>query len=257
MSEYSEVSQCEQFAAEALCGTRVASVVDPSSIISNWLDATGAERIELWDQRDQLTEATAREATRDAHAVVIDLDLGTARAFRLAGMVSPPCGVLFTAESIDAAIGSKIRHPHWGYRSKQTSRGDFLLALRRVVRLYIPDVARLAAHAVQLWSLSPQQARVLHYNLWSYCDQDIADALDVSIHTVQEYQNGLRKKSGARSKQGYLARLLEVSGTQQAPLPPTAARRSRGASASRARTAERVATRDYARALVETHELHG
>src|SRR5262249_6258923 len=153
--------------------TRVASVVDPASDIPTWLDASGAERIELWAERDQLTRESAREATLNAHAIVIDLDQNPTRAFGLAAMISPSCGVLFTAESIDAATCRNIRHVHWGYRSKGASRGDFLLAVRRLARLCIPDLARLAAHGVQLWRLSPQQARVLHYNLWSYCDQDI------------------------------------------------------------------------------------
>lgn len=229
MSEHSDVSLGKEFAAEALWGARIASVVDPASTIPKWLDASGAERIELWAERDRLTEDTAREATLDVHAIVIDLDQGATRAFRLASMISPPCGVLFTAESIDAATCREIRQVHWGYRSKQASQGDFLLALRRLVRLCIPDLARLAAHGVQLWRLSPQQARVLYYNLWSYTDQEIADALAVSVHTVQEYQEDLRKKTGARNKQAYLACLLEASGACRPSSPAAGSRRTRAA----------------------------
>lgn len=212
MSEYSDVPQGKEFAAEALGGARIARVIDPASIISKWLDASGAKCIELWAERNQLTQDTARAATLDAHAIVIDLDQGATRAFRLASMIAPTCGVLFTADSIDAATCREIRHVHWGFRSKRAAQGDFLLALRRLVRLCIPDLARLAAHGVQRWRLSPQQARVLYYDLWSYSDQEIADALSVSLRTVQEYQEDLRKKTGARNKKGYLARLLEVSG---------------------------------------------
>lgn len=217
MSEPSDVSHQVPFTAQALWGAHIASVVDPASSIPQWLEGAGAEHVELWTERGSLSETIAREVTQRAHAIVIDLDADPARAFGLATMVSPSCGVLFTAKSIDAPTCRKIEHAHWGYRSKHTSQGDFLLALRRLARLNVPDPARLVAHAARLWSLSPQQARVLYYNLWSYCDQDIADALDVSIHTVQEYQEGLRKKSGARSKQAYLARLIEVSGTRSAP----------------------------------------
>jgi DNA-binding NarL/FixJ family response regulator len=233
MSEYSDVSQSREFAAEALGGARIASVVDPASSIPQWLDASGAERIELWAERDRLTAHSAREATLHAHAIIIDLDLGVARAFRLATMISPPCGVLFIAESIDAATCREIRQVHWGYRSKHASQGDFLLALRRLVRLCVPDLARLAAHGVQMWRLSPQQARVLHYNLWSYCDRDIAAALAVSVHTVQEYQEDLRKKTGARNKQAYLARLLEVSGVPQSAPESRRVRATPGLAAAR------------------------
>jgi len=211
LSEYSDASQVKDFAAEALVGARIASLVDPACTMTKWLDGWGAERIELWAERHQLTPHAARQATLDAHAIVIDLDLGATLALQLASMVAPNCGVLFIAESIDAATCREIRHVHWGYRSKGASQGDFLLALRRLVRLCIPDLARLAAHGAHLWRLSPQQARVLYYNLWSYSDQHIADALGVSIHTLQEYQEDLRKKTGARNKKAYLARLLEVS----------------------------------------------
>lgn len=242
MSEHSDASRGKEFAAEALGGARIARVVDPASAITQWLDASGAECIELWAERNQLTQDTARAATLDAHAIVIDLDQGAARAFRLASMISPTCGVLFTADSIDAATCREIRHVHWGYRSKRASQGDFLLALRRLVRLCIPDLARLAAHGLQRWRLSPQQARVLYYNLWSYSDQEIADALGVSIRTVQEYQEDLRKKTGAHNKKAYLARLLEVSGVcpSSSPLKTSGSRNWTANEADAIGLAERV-----------------
>lgn len=209
MSECSDLSHTRKAATEALCGARVATVVSPVSSVAAWLDKAGVDHIALWAERDRLTEDVALAASH-AQAAVIDLDQGVAPAFRLARALSPSCGVLFIAESIDAATCREIDQAHWGFRTKQASQADFLLALRRLVRLCVPNLARLAAHGAQLWRLSPQQAWLLYFNLWSYCDQDIADALDVSVHTVQEYQQDLRKKTGSRNKQGYFARLLEV-----------------------------------------------
>jgi DNA-binding NarL/FixJ family response regulator len=210
MSECSDLSHSRPFATKALWGARIATVVDPASSIPGWLEAVGVEHIALWADRNRLTEAVALAATH-AHAAVIDLDQGIDRAFRLARTLSPSCGVLFIAASIDAATCRQIDQAHWGFRTKDASQGDVLLALRRLVRLCIPDIARLAAHGAQLWRLSPQQAWLLYFNLWCYCDRDIADALSVSVHTVQEYQEDLRKKTGARNKQAYFARLVEVS----------------------------------------------
>jgi len=209
---------CGYVTEQALSGARIVCLTTPESVIQGWLQEFGA-RVVLWSDRVSLTDSMVRDQTRDACAIVIDLDLGISPGFHIADMVAPLCGVLFTAESLDLDTCRRIHHAHWGYRSKRASREDFVLATRRLAHLCVPDIARIAARAVSIWKLSPQQARVLYYDLWSYCDQDIADALDLSIHTVQEYQEELRRKTGARGKQAYLARLLEVSGTPP-PLSP-------------------------------------
>lgn len=214
---------------QLLSGTRIACVVEPDSSVLSWLEQAGASCRVLWDQRHNLRDAFAREATKDAAVLVIDLDIGITRALDIAAAASPSCAVLFIAAAIDAAVCERISRVHWGFRSKSASRADFLSAVKRLLRLHLPDMTRIAARAVRMWNLPPQQARVLYYNLWSYADQDIADALEVSIHTVQEYQDELRRKTGARSKQSYLARLHELCGTKP-PLPapplPRALRRS-------------------------------
>ena len=59
---------------------------------------------------------------------------------------------------------------------------------------------------------------MLFYNLWSHSDREIADAIGISVHTVQEHQNGLRRRTGVRTKYGYLRRLAETAGMR----PPLA-----------------------------------
>lgn len=78
----------------------------------------------------------------------------------------------------------------------------------------VPDFRMLTAQATRRWLLSRQQSRLLYYNLWSLSNQEIADTMGVSVHTVQDYQRELRKKTGARAKDGYLRRLLECTGVQ-------------------------------------------
>jgi DNA-binding CsgD family transcriptional regulator len=105
-----------------------------------------------------------------------------------------------------------------GYVSIDAPQADFVFAALRLIHLAVPDLARLAARSARLWGLSPQLTRLLHYNLWGYSDRDIADALSISLKTTQQYQEELRRKTGVKTKQAYLRRMLTLAG--QEPLLP-------------------------------------
>jgi DNA-binding CsgD family transcriptional regulator len=92
------------------------------------------------------------------------------------------------------------------------TRDDLIRSVVRALGSEVPCIRSLTARAIRQWSLSPQQARILYFNLWSLSNQEIASLLGVTLHTVQDYQVALRRKTGARSKDGYLRRILEVSG---------------------------------------------
>jgi DNA-binding CsgD family transcriptional regulator len=70
------------------------------------------------------------------------------------------------------------------------------------------------ARANDRYRLAPQQRRLLWLNLWGYSDEEIASTLGISRHTVQDYQLALRKKTGVRSKAGYLRLLMQVVGAE-------------------------------------------
>jgi DNA-binding CsgD family transcriptional regulator len=91
-------------------------------------------------------------------------------------------------------------------------RTDFLFEIKRSAQLQLPSIEYLVGHAARLWKLPPQQARVLFYNLWSHSDREIAVAIGISVHTVQDHQNGLRRRTGVRTKHGYLRCLAQIAG---------------------------------------------
>jgi DNA-binding NarL/FixJ family response regulator len=134
--------------------------------------------------------------------------------------VPASCAPLIAAANPDAVLLERVQELGAGFVSKTAPKADFLFAARSLVRLAAPEVRRLAARAARLWKLPPQQSRLLYYNLWGYSDRDIADALSISIKTAQQYQEELRRKTGVKSKHGYLRRLLTVAG-ESPPLPMT------------------------------------
>jgi DNA-binding CsgD family transcriptional regulator len=105
-------------------------------------------------------------------------------------MVIDASSIVDEAGSLLAAIGTNRSHPPTAF--------DALL-----VELF-DQVAREL-------KLSRQLARLLWLNLWGYSDQEIADALQVSLHTVQDYQYALRRKTKVRSKGGYLRLLADAA----------------------------------------------
>lgn len=212
----------------SLPGRQIGWAVAPETDLphKDWLIAAGATCSPLWSRSNSLSigEAPAAGADVDVDALVVDLDMGVEQALGVGTACAAPC--VFLAERLTAPVCARIDRSHWRVRSKTTPRHDFLMVISQAICLPVPDMDRMAAKAARLWDLPRQQARVLAYNLWSYSDQDIADALDVSVHTVQEYQGELRRKTGARTKQSYLARLLELSGAHP-PLPATRPTRAR------------------------------
>lgn len=129
------------------------------------------------------------------------------------------CGLLIISAEADAELLRDVLSRRAGYISKSAAYPDFVFSVYNLVRMAgAPDLDRLAAHAARLWALPPQLRRLLHYNLWGYSDRDIADAMSISLKTAQQYQEELRRKTGVKTKQGYLRRLLMLAG--QEPLLP-------------------------------------
>ena len=100
------------------------------------------------------------------------------------------------------------------FLSRSAGEADFMFRLKNATKLSVPSMRRLAANASKLWNLPRQLSRLLYFNLWSYSDQEIADAMGLSRHTIQEYQDELRRRTGVRTKHAYLRRLLEYAGEE-------------------------------------------
>lgn len=183
-----------------------------------WLLQSGA----MVTHAPQLKQAIELVQTRPAEfdLLVIDGDAHPRWALLVSELPSV-CRALIVCARADAELLRRVLDRHAGYIAKSAAPADFVFSVYNHGRMAgAPDLDRLVGRAARLWALSPQLKRVLHHNLWGYSDRDIADALSISLKTTQQYQEELRRKTGVKTKQGYLRRLLLLAG-HQPPLPVT------------------------------------
>lgn len=168
--------------------------------------------------------AEAREALSDPrcryHVAVVDAELPNDEAFELLPDLPASCSVLLLTGSGDTTLIKRVLETRAQMLTRSAPASDFMFAMCRLVTLSVPDMRRLAVYAREMWRLPPQLSRVLYYNLWSYTDREIADAMGISLHTIQQYQDELRKRTGVRTKHGYMRRIMAYAG-QRPPLPMT------------------------------------
>jgi len=183
-----------------------------------WLLQSGA----MVTHAPQLKQAVEVVRTRpdELDLLLIDGDVHPQWALLVRELPSV-CRALVVTASADAELLRRVLEMRAGYIAKSAPPADFVFCVYNLVRMAgAPDLDRLVGRAARLWALSPQLKRVLHHNLWGYSDRDIADALSIGLKTTQQYQEELRRKSGVKTKQGYLRRLLLLAG-YEAPLPVT------------------------------------
>lgn len=126
--------------------------------------------------------------------------------------LAPGCGVVLVAERASTDTAELADRKQAAILLQGAPRADFLFEVQRSARLQVPSIEYLVGRAERLWKLPPQQARVLFHNLLSHSDREIARAIGISVHTVQEHQNGLRRRTGVRTKHGYLRCLAQSAG---------------------------------------------
>lgn len=171
---------------------------------AQWMMEAGATVTRLGALAD-VGELSAR-----CDAVVIDIALPG--ICEVLGSLAPGCGVVLVADEASAAAAELADRQQAAIVLQDAPRADFLFEVQRSAQLRVPNIEYLAGRAERLWKLPPQQARVLLHNLWSLSDREIAHAIGISVHTVQEHQNGLRRRTGARTKHGYFRCLAEAAG---------------------------------------------
>jgi len=187
-------------------------VGDPKSPQLGWLAAAGARVI-----KTENTEEARAAAADDANvidAAVLDADWPQLGWVGLARDLPRSCSVVVLSDKPDISLLDSIHAVRADFLSRSASEADFMFRLKTATKLSVPSMRRLAANASKLWSLPRQLSRLLYYNLWSYSDQEIADAMGLSRHTIQEYQDELRRRTGVRTKHAYLRRLLEYAGEE-------------------------------------------
>lgn len=194
---------------------------DDAARYQTWISDVGAT-VTCIRQIEQAREVLHR-STREFSAAVISVggtDTGELVVADLAKVHQAGCAVLILSENPTLELLNAVRRLGAAFLSKSASQLDFTCMLTNLLEFQVPDPRALVARAQKYWTLSRQLTRVLYYNLWSCSNDEIAQALGVTLHTVQDYQQDLRRKTGARGKDGYLRRLLECSGRKPPGEPP-------------------------------------
>lgn len=145
-------------------------------------------------------------------AAILNIDMPGTELQRFIDAMPAHCALVAMTKEGTPQLIETVRNWNGYFVSSNAPVADFMFATSAAVSMRGPDLTRLAARASQMWRLPPQQARLLYYNLWSYSDQEIADEMKLSVRTVQQYQEELRKRTGVRTKHAYLRRLLTVAG---------------------------------------------
>lgn len=200
-----------------LQNVRAAVVDDGRSCeeLRTWLLEAGALVMHTPSLEQALHSICAHPEACDV--VLIDADAHPAWE-RLAGVLPPECSALVVSSAADEALLQRVLGHRASFASRGRAQPDFVFGVYTLLCGAAPDLGRLAARGARMWALSPQLTRLLHFNLWGYSDRDIADALSISVKTAQQYQEELRRKTGVKSRQAYLRRLLMLAG--QEPLLP-------------------------------------
>ena len=133
------------------------------------------------------------------------------------GSKQPWCRVFVVAQWLTSPLLQRVqRIPNATVISRSLSQVDFMCSVVGGAKCTAASLHWLVREISRETKLSRQQERLLWLNLWGYSDQQIAKALGIQLHTVQDYQLALRRKTGVRSKAGYLRLVLEYLG---APAP--------------------------------------
>jgi DNA-binding NarL/FixJ family response regulator len=187
-------------------------VGDPRSPQLGWLTAAGARVLKA--ERAEDARAITLEDPTAVDAAVLDADWPAIGWVGLARDLPRSCALLVLSDKPDASLLETISAVRAEFLSRSAAEADFVFRIKTATKLAVPSLRRLAANASKLWNLPRQLSRLLYYNLWSYSDQEIADAMGLSRHTIQEYQDELRRRTGVRTKHAYLRRLLEYAGEE-------------------------------------------
>lgn len=201
-----------------LAGVMVLSLSPSTPQYSDWLEMAGAQ---VCPAESPASAIEAVESGRPYQVLLIDAlllgECGLAVAEQITTL-KPWCRVVVISQWVTAPVLKRAqRLPNASVITRNLSQSDFILSLLSASRCTACLLHTLAGQIARRSRLSPQQARLLWLNLWGYSDQEIGSALGIQLHTVQDYQLTLRRKTGVRSKAAYLRLLLEYLGTP-APL---------------------------------------
>jgi DNA-binding NarL/FixJ family response regulator len=154
-------------------------------------------------------EELQQQDLADGAVVVLDLNLpgrrgpAAVRSVRAQG----PAVLVLSASAAPTNVVQAVRAGAAGYLSKQVEEQELLAAIRTVAagRIYVSPT--LASYLLEApGCLTPRERQILELVADGETDQDIADLLVISVHTVHSHLDRIRQKTGRR-RRGELAAL--------------------------------------------------
>lgn len=200
-----------------LSGFRVLVAAGRSPVsYSQWLVDAGAKVTAAASCANAIQLASTMPSGFDAAVVEANLPdgCGVAIAEDLRAR-EPCCRIVIIAHWMADPGLSRVRDiPGATMLSSRTTAPELVFAVQDAAACTPLGLRRVLKRVGDKTKLSRQQERLFWLNLWGYSDREIADALGIQLHTAQDYQMALRRKTGVRSKAGYLRLLLEVQGVR-------------------------------------------
>jgi DNA-binding NarL/FixJ family response regulator len=192
-------------------------VLTPEGVrYGEWLEESGASVTRVASCDSTLQMVCASDTRLDA--VVLETHLPDGCGLMLAEELSvrqPHCRIVVIDPTANEAVMDRVcAIPGATLLSGQATKVELVFAVKENAASPPLLLRQLLKQLGDDVKLSPQQERVFWLNLWGYADQEIAEALTIQLHTVQDYQLALRRKTGARSKASYLRLLLEYQGVR-------------------------------------------
>ncbi|MBI3853643.1 MAG: response regulator transcription factor [Verrucomicrobia bacterium] len=182
-------------------------------ILAAWV--SGASSFQLAGEWSNAESALAPLAERKPHVVLMDINLpgmsGVDAVKRLKPMLPDTQFLMLTVYEDTDHIYNALAAGATGYLLKQTPRDELLAALqdvhrggspmtsniaRRVVQSFLRDPAPAAASEV----LSTREQEVLDMLMRGYLFKEVADRLNISVHTVNTYVRRIYEKLHVRSR---------------------------------------------------------
>jgi DNA-binding NarL/FixJ family response regulator len=193
-------------------------------ILAAWVSGTSG--LHLAGEWSNAESALAPLAERKPHVVLMDINLpgisGVEAVKRLKPMLPDTQFLMLTVYEDTDHIYNALAAGATGYLLKQTPREELLAALQDVHRGGSPMTSNIARRVVQSFRqtpapaaegavLSSREQEVLDMLVRGYLFKEVADRLNISLHTVNTYVRRIYEKLHVRSRAQAVAKYTHTA----------------------------------------------
>ena len=182
-------------------------------MLASWINhASGFKLVGQWDNAEG---ALAPLAASKPHVVLMDINLpgmsGVEAVRRLKPALPETQFLMLTVYEDTDHIYSALAAGATGYLLKQTPREELLAALQdvhlggspmtsNIARKIVQSFRRVPASVPASESLSPREEEVLDMLTQGFLFKEVADRLNISVHTVNTYVRRIYEKLHVQSR---------------------------------------------------------